>query len=319
MTVIVTSAPSLASRARRPPAPTSRSSGWAPKAITRPGFPSSKIRFIASPLTHDPDGGRSGEQKRAAVGAAVQEEVEEAEVGHEAELRAALRVDRVLEALPVDRDAGPREGGDVEVPGRAAGPREIGAGADLAAEIEDALGLLPGELEGGGQHHRGGDRQPAARQLEDVEVQVEQVGPAALEDLFELVGVAREVRGAPVVDDQAVPDAPLPVLPGVGAAVLDPLVADPVALVAALERHGEPADSVVELDPVAVLEVLRLVLQVVHHHEQIGARQLVEVAEPGQERGLVGGDDHRGVPGTWPRVSQLAVSSVKRPSGVRST
>src|SRR5262245_37553500 len=123
MTVIVTSAPSLASRARRPPAPTSRSSGWAPNAMTRPGFPSSKIRFIASPLARDPEGGGS-EQHGAAVRPDVEEEVEETQIRNEAELRVALRIDRVLEALPVDGDAGAAERRHVEVASRSAGARQ---------------------------------------------------------------------------------------------------------------------------------------------------------------------------------------------------
>src|SRR5262249_44127781 len=113
------------------------------------------------------------------------------------------------------------------------------------------------------------------------------------------------------------------------------LVADALVLRALLDRHRQPAGPVVPLDAVAVLEVLRLVLQIVHDDEDVGLRHLVEVAQPGQGRGLVRGDDHRGAPcpgaeGTaaaaagadepeWPRVSQLEVSRVNRPSGVSST
>ena len=90
---------------------------------------------------------------------------------------------------------------------------------------------------------------------------------------------------------------------------------------AALEGNGHPLRAVRELEALAVLEVLRLVLEVVHHHEDVGLGHLVEVAEPRQVRRLVGGDDH-GVLATvalWPRVSQLPLSSVKMPSGVSST
>ena len=92
----------------------------------------------------------------------------------------------------------------------------------------------------------------------------------------------------------------------------------------AQERYRQPVRPGREKDLVAVLEVLRLVLQIVHHDEDVGLRDLVEVAEPRQEARLMRGDDHFAPTGTaacaapWcPRVSQLELSSVNRPSGVR--
>src|SRR5204863_376282 len=76
----------------------------------------------------------------------------------------------------------------------------------------------------------------------------------------------------------------------------DPLVADALVLRPAQERHRQPRHPVVDLDAVAVLEVLRLVLHVVDDDEDVGAGELVEVAEPGQVGGLVGSQDHRAMP-----------------------
>jgi len=92
--------------------------------------------------------------------------------------------------------------------------------------------------------------------------------------------------------------------------------AQAVRLRAAHEGHREPGRAVVHLDPVPVLEVLRLELQVVHDDEEVRGRHLVEVPEPRIRVRLVRGDDHDFVSGAnattlpWPRVSQLDCPSL---------
>src|SRR5690606_28489386 len=131
-----------------------------------------------------------------------------------------------------------------------------------------------------------GDPEPAPGEAEDVEVEVDEALPRPGVDVLELVGVAGEERRAPVVDLER---GPVLVPPALARArrLVDPLVADALLARAALERDDEPAGAVVELDAVAVLEVLGLVLEVVHDDEDVGAGELVEVPEPGQVRRLV--------------------------------
>ena len=132
----------------------------------------------------------------------------------------------------------------------------------------------------------------------------------------------RETRCAPVVHRERAPDPVLPVMATAEAGVVDPLVEQRAAR--AMHRHRGPVRAARELQAVAVLEVAVLVLEVVHDDEQVGLRELVEIAEPRQERRLMRSDDHCGGPlatGTapCPRVSQLELSSVNSPSGVRIT
>jgi hypothetical protein len=61
-----------------------------------------------------------------------------------------------------------------------------------------------------------------------------------------------------------------------------------------LDRHGQPARRAVHQDGGAVLVVLLLELHVIEHHEQVHLPHAVQVAEPGQEVGLVYSDDHPG-------------------------
>src|SRR5262245_21832028 len=73
------------------------------------------------------------EQQIAARRAAVEQQVDEREVRHEAELAVALRILRVIEVLPDHADAGAAHPLDVEVVRRATAAGEIRARADLAA------------------------------------------------------------------------------------------------------------------------------------------------------------------------------------------
>jgi len=55
---------------------------------------------------------------------------------------------------------------------------------------------------------------------------------------------------------------------------------------------GEPLGTLGGLDPVAVLPLVFLELDVVQKHEDVGAVDLVEITEPGQVLGLMDGNDH---------------------------
>jgi hypothetical protein len=118
--------------------------------------------------------------------------------------------------------------------------------AHLLAQIDDAVGLVALEAERRRLQHRPGDPEPAPRQLEQVEIEVDQPLPRPGVDLLELLGVAGPVRRLAAVGAQRRPLATLPVLLGV-AGVGDALVADAIGLGAALERHGQPGGAAVEL------------------------------------------------------------------------
>src|SRR5438105_4658754 len=113
------------------------------------------------------------EQDVARGGAVVEEQVEEAEVRAEAELGVALRVRRVIEVLPDHADAAAAHLLGVE-PARGRAARQVAARADLAAEIDQACGAVAGQAERRRAHDRHVDAEPTARELEEVEVEIEQ-------------------------------------------------------------------------------------------------------------------------------------------------
>src|SRR5687768_8329674 len=137
----------------------------------------------------------------------------------------------MVKALPDRRDAGAREHVGVEIALRAAAAREIDPGAELVAEVEDAIGLRTRELERRSANDRHFDREPVARELEHHEVELEQVRPAAAqEDVLEIRRVALPVRGAAVVDFERAPRSVLPVMASTAPRVVDAEIADAIGL-----------------------------------------------------------------------------------------
>src|SRR5580765_6326929 len=117
------------------------------------------------------------EQDVARAGAVVEEQVEEAHVRDEAELGIAMRVDRVIEVLPDQANAGAAHQLVVDL--LAAG--EIAMSSDLVAQVDDARGTVALEAEGRCAHGRNVDAQPAARELEQVEIEIQHALPAGRE------------------------------------------------------------------------------------------------------------------------------------------
>src|SRR5207248_8075851 len=111
------------------------------------------------------------EQHAAARIAAVEEEIEKAQVRHEAALGVALAIDRMREALPDHADAGAAHLLDVEIVRRAARAREVRPRAELVAQIDQALGLAGSELKRRRPQDRRPDPERAARELEHREIE----------------------------------------------------------------------------------------------------------------------------------------------------
>jgi len=74
--------------------------------------------------------------------------------------------------------------------------------------------------------------------------------------------------------------------------VVDALVDDAFVARMLFHRHRQPLRVAIDQDACAVLVVAALELHMVEHDEQVGTDHPVEVAEPGQEVGLMQGDDH---------------------------
>src|SRR5437764_1307935 len=59
-----------------------------------------------------------------------------------------------------------------------------------------------------------------------------------------------------------------------------------------LDRHGEPQRPLGGFDLVAIGEAVLFKLDRVQINEHLASNDLVEIAEPGKIRGLVGGENH---------------------------
>src|SRR3990172_1402460 len=236
-----------------PPQPYSMSSGWAP---------------IARIFTDDPPVSQNVQTPFAAV----EQEIHDGQVRHERPK--ALGVRRALKGLEGDPNPRFLEASQVEITPR---PRagEVRVGSQGPTDGDQALRPpLPGRKRGSQEELRP-DAQGLRQVTEGRQVQVGEPRPFPGVDLLEERPMDLKERRPAVTREQG-----LKVLPRPGGSMVDADLGD--ALGETVEDgNGQPLPAGGRLDPIPILPLVLLELDVVEDNEAVDLGHLVEIAQPG--------------------------------------
>ncbi len=163
--------------------------------------------------------------------------------------------------------------------------------ADLRQDLDQAVGLLAvhaGDF-GRAQETRLVEAQFAGQRDRGFDGEVGQRFIAAGVERFQQGQVSLEIRRFVVGNSQGLEMILRPGLRPVNFHILD---GNPFGHTFAVDWDGQPLLALRGLDLVAVAPAMLIVLNVVVEDEQVGAADLVEVAAPGNVRGLEDDDVH---------------------------